>query len=98
MLTGIRMPRMNSVMDRWVQTCRHELLDRCLLWNERHLRHTLGWYENFYNQHRSHQALGQAAPLRAFPILITEPARILDLNIRRRDRLGKILHQYSHAA
>lgn len=37
-LTGIRMPRMNSVMERWVQSCRRELLDRCLLWNERHLR------------------------------------------------------------
>jgi len=29
-LSGIRMPRMNAVMERWVQTCRHELLDRTL--------------------------------------------------------------------
>ncbi|MET7336353.1 hypothetical protein [Nonomuraea sp. NPDC005650] len=27
-LTGIRMPRINSIMERWVQSCRHELLDR----------------------------------------------------------------------
>ncbi|MFI6505830.1 hypothetical protein [Nonomuraea typhae] len=66
-LTGIRMRRMNSVMERWVQTCRCELLDRCLLWNERHLRYALGEYENFYNRHRAHQALSQAAPLRAIP-------------------------------
>jgi hypothetical protein len=26
--TGIRMPRMNSIMERWIQSCRHELLDR----------------------------------------------------------------------
>ena len=26
-LSGIRVPRMNSIMERWVQTCRHELLD-----------------------------------------------------------------------
>jgi hypothetical protein len=26
-LTGVRMPRMNAVMERWVQTCRRELLD-----------------------------------------------------------------------
>ncbi|MFI6505815.1 integrase core domain-containing protein [Nonomuraea typhae] len=97
-LTGIRMPRMNAIMERWVQTCRRELLDRCLLWNERHLRHALGEYEKFYNLHRAHQALDQAAPLRAAPGPITEPARILDLNIRRRDRLGGILHEYSHAA
>jgi putative transposase len=25
--TAIRVPRMNSIMERWVQTCRHELLD-----------------------------------------------------------------------
>jgi putative transposase len=29
-LTGVRMPRMNAIMERWVQTCRHELLDRTL--------------------------------------------------------------------
>jgi hypothetical protein len=26
--TGIRVPRVNSITERWVQTCRHELLDR----------------------------------------------------------------------
>ncbi|MEV2273419.1 integrase core domain-containing protein [Nonomuraea africana] len=97
-LTGIRMPRMNSIMERWVQSCRHELLDRCLLWNERHLRHALREYELFYNRHRAHQALAQAAPLRTVPDPITDPERITDLNIRRRDRLGGVLHEYSHAA
>jgi putative transposase len=24
-LSGVRMPRMNSIMERWVQTCRREL-------------------------------------------------------------------------
>ncbi|MEU7004907.1 hypothetical protein [Nonomuraea sp. NPDC046570] len=58
----------------------------------------MGEYERFYNEHRAHQALDQAAPLRAVPVPIAEPARIIDLNIRRRDRLGGILHEYSHAA
>jgi transposase InsO family protein len=35
-LTGVRMPRMNALMERWVQTCRRELLDRTLIWNQRH--------------------------------------------------------------
>ncbi|MFF5213503.1 integrase core domain-containing protein [Streptosporangium sp. NPDC000396] len=97
-LTGIRMPRMNSIMERWVQSCRRELLDRCLVWNERHLRRALREYERFYNQHRAHQALDQAAPLRIVPDPITDPERIIDLNVRRRDRLGGVLHEYSHAA
>jgi putative transposase len=33
-LSGVRMPRMNSVMERWIQSCRHELLDRTLIWNQ----------------------------------------------------------------
>jgi transposase InsO family protein len=97
-LTGIRMPRMNSIMERWEQSCRHELLDRCLIWNERHLRHALRQYELFYNRHRAHQTLAQAAPLRIVPDPITNPERITDLNIHRRDRLGGVLHEYSHAA
>lgn len=96
-LTGIRMPRMNSIMERWVQTCRCELLDRCLLWNERHQRHALGEYEKFFNEHCAHHVLDQAAPLRAAPDPITKPARIA-LNIHRHDRLGGILYRYSHAA
>jgi putative transposase len=37
--TGVRMPRMNAFMERWVQTCRRELLDRTLIWNQAHLLH-----------------------------------------------------------
>jgi transposase InsO family protein len=97
-LTGVQMPRMNSIMERWVQSCRYELLDRCLVWNECHLQHALREYESFYNQHRAHQALNQAAPLRTVPDPITDPKRIIDLNVRRQDRLGGVLHEYLHAA
>ncbi|MFI9597899.1 hypothetical protein [Nonomuraea sp. NPDC052265] len=51
MLTDIRMPPMTSIMQRWVQSCRHELLDRCLGWNERHLRAALSEHERFRNRH-----------------------------------------------
>ena len=40
-LSGIQMPSMNSIMERWVQTCRRELLDRTLIWNQPHLLHAL---------------------------------------------------------
>jgi len=96
--SGIRVPRMNSVVERWVQTCRHELLDRTLIWSQRHLLHALHEYETHYNIHRAHQAIRQAAPLRAVPTPITDPQRITDLDIRRHDRLGGIAHEYQHAA
>jgi hypothetical protein len=48
-LTGVRMPRMNAIMERWVRTCRRELLDRTLILNQRHLLHALREYEDFYS-------------------------------------------------
>src|SRR5277367_5900772 len=44
-LSGVQMPRINSIMERWVQTCRRELLDRTLIWNQPHLLHALGEFE-----------------------------------------------------
>ena len=44
-LTGVRMPRMNAVMERWVGTCRREPLDRMLIWNQAHLLHALREFE-----------------------------------------------------
>jgi putative transposase len=38
---------MNAIMERWVRTCRRELLDRTLIWNQRHLLHALREYEAF---------------------------------------------------
>ena len=97
-LSGVQMPRMNSIMERWVQTCRHELLDRTLIWNQRHLLHSLREFEYFYNEHRPHRTLQAAAPLRPLPGPITDSEQITHLDIRRRDRLGGILHEYRHAA
>jgi transposase len=96
--TGVRMPRMNAIMERWVRSCRTELLDRTLVWNQAHLLHALREYESFYNEHRPHRSLASAAPLRPLPEPITEPDRLTHLDVHRRDRLGGILHEYQHAA
>jgi hypothetical protein len=32
------------------------------------------------------------------PVPVTDPQRITDLDIRRRDRLGGIVHEYRHVA
>jgi transposase InsO family protein len=97
-LSGIRMPRMNSITERWVQTCRRELLDRSLIWNQRHLLHALREFEQFYNGHRPHQGIANARPLYPLPAQVADPDKLARLDIRRRDRLGGILHEYEHAA
>ncbi|MFJ9682801.1 integrase core domain-containing protein [Streptomyces sp. NPDC101194] len=97
-VTGVRMPRMNAFMERWVQTCRRELLDRTSVWNQRHLLHVLREFEHFYNGHRPHQGIANARPLYPLPAPITDTARMARLDVRRHNRLGGILHEYEHAA
>ena len=62
--SAVQAPRMNSVMERWIGSCRRELLDRTLVWNQRHLMIVLREYEDFYNTHRPHRSpeAGRAAP------------------------------------
>jgi len=55
-----------------VQTCRRKLLDRTLIWNQRHLLHALREFEDFYNGHRPHQGIANAAPLRRLSEPITD--------------------------
>ncbi len=92
--SAVRASRMNAIMERWIKSCRGELLDRTLIWNLDHLLNVSHEYEQFYNEHRTHRALHAAAPLRALP----EPVDLDHNRIRRRDRLGGILHQYSAVA
>lgn len=97
-LSGIQTPRMNAIMERWVGTCKREVMDRTLIWNQAHLLHTLREFEHFNNEHRPHRTLRSAAPLRLLPNPIVERARLDHLGIRRKDRLGGVLHEYQHAA
>ena len=88
--SAIQAPQMNSIMERWIGSCRRELLDRTLIWNQRHLMTVLREYEDFYNTHQ-HRTLNQAAPLRPLPDGVTD----LDhFRVRRRDRAAGVIHEY----
>ena len=89
---------LRPIMERWVQTCRRELLDRTLIWNRSHLLHALREFEQFYNGHRRHQGIANARPLQPLPAPLAAPDQIASLDIRRRDRLAEVLHEYRHAA
>ena len=89
--SAVQAPRMNSITERWIGTCRRELLDRTLIWNQRHLMIVLREYEDFYNTHRPHRALNQAAPLRPLPEAVTD---LDQFRVRRRDRAGGVIREY----
>jgi putative transposase len=69
-----------------------------LIWNQHHLLHALREFEHFYNGHRPHQGIANARPLHPLPPQLTDPEATAYLNVRRRDRLGGILHEYELAA
>jgi putative transposase len=89
--SAIQAPRTNSIMERWIGSCRRELLDRTSIWNQRHPMTVLREYEDFYTTHRPHRALSQAAPLRPLPDGVTDLDRF---RVLRRDRARGVIHEY----
>jgi putative transposase len=92
--TPVRAPRANAIAERFIGSVRRELLDRTLIINQRQAIAVLTEYAEHYNSHRPHRTLGQAAPLRP----LSQPTTSETNTIRRRDRLGGLLHEYQQAA
>jgi len=56
-------------------------------------------YPGAHNQHRPHRALAQRPPLAEPPPSYDGPAEVIELDrVRRRDRLGGLIHEYQLAA
>ena len=90
----VRAPRANAIAERFVGTLRRELLDRVLIINRQHATTVLHTFEQHYNDHRPHRTLGQAAPLQPLP----DRTRTEINTVRRRNRLGGLLHEYQQVA
>jgi putative transposase len=88
-------PRAKAHAERRVGSVRRECLDRILIVSRRHLERLLREYVAHHNLHRPHRALEQQPPVPK-PVAI---ATAHDLGrVRRRDRLGGLLHEYELAA
>jgi putative transposase len=93
--TPIQAPNANAHAERWVRTVREECLDWLLIAGRRQLERVLRTYVDHYNRQRPHRALALDCPDPA-PKLRSFPAGTA--HIRRRDRLGGLLHEYTRAA
>jgi putative transposase len=89
--TPFRAPNANACAERWVRTVRQECLDHMLILNESHLRSVLRDFVAHDNTARPHQGLQQQCPI---------PRTVLPTGhtMRRRDRLGGIIHKYRREA
>ena len=93
--TPVRAPRANAICERWIRTVRTECLDWLLIFSRRHLERVLKIYVRHYNRQRPHRALQLRAPEQQE--FASTPLSV-DATVRRRDRLGGLLHEYYEAA
>ena len=61
--TAPRSPWQNGYAERLIGSIRRECLDHVIVFGERHLRHVLRAYQQYYNGTRTHLALAKDSPL-----------------------------------
>jgi putative transposase len=94
--TPIQVPEANGIAERFVRTARAECLDWLLILNSWHLERALTVFIDHYNGWRPHRSLDLRppnGPTSAVTWTGTEP-----MTLKRRDRLGGLLHEYECAA
>ena len=62
--TSVQAPWQNGTSERWVGSCRREMLDHIIALNERHLRRLIRDYVSYYHQDRIHDSLEKNTPNR----------------------------------
>jgi putative transposase len=60
--TSFQSPWQNGVADRWVESCRRDLLDHVIVLNERHLNRLLSENVHYCHEDRNHLGLGKETP------------------------------------
>ena len=89
--TSFESPWQNGVAERWVESCRRDLLDHVIAVNERHLKRLLSEYVHYYHEDRTHLGLRKRTP--DSRTCSVASGRIFSL-----DRLGGLHHRYDRAA
>jgi len=90
--TSIRSPWQNGLAERWVGSCRRELLDHIIPLNERHLKRLISEYVRYYHEDRTHLGLmkdtpaGRKIELKSGPKVVSFP------------RIGGLHHRYELVA
>ncbi len=89
--TSFGSPWQNGVAERWIESCRRDLLDHIIAVNEQHLKRLLSAYVRYYHEDRTHLGLNKETPEKrahstSRGLVIAFP------------RLGGLHHRYERAA
>ena len=92
--TAFRSPWQNEVAERWVGSCRRDLLDHVIILNERHLKRLMSEYVRYDLEDRTHLGLAKDTPA-GRP---TATGSAVESKIRSFPRLGGLHHRYAVTA
>jgi len=89
--TSFESPWQNGVAERWVESCRRDLLDHVIALNQEHLKRLLSDYVRYYHAGRTHLGLNKDTP--------TGRNRSAGLGrVLVQPRLGGLHHRYDRTA
>ena len=89
--TSFQSPWQNGIAERWVESCRRDLFDHVIAFNERHLKRLLSDYVRYYHEDRTHLGLRKETP--AGRVRSTDRGTVVS-----QARLGGLHHRYDRAA
>jgi putative transposase len=89
--TSFRSPWQNGIAERWVESCRRDLLDHVITLDERHLKRLLSDYVCYYHDDRTNLGLNKQNPTGRTLAVLRGP-------VVSRPRLGGLHHRYERAA
>jgi putative transposase len=90
---SFRSPWQNGVAERWVGSCRRDLLDHVIVRDGRHLKRLLSEYVRYYHQDRTHLGLNKGTPAGRAAVRRGGAEQFLC-----QPRLGGLHHRYDLAA
>jgi putative transposase len=89
--TSFQSPWQNGVAERWIESCRRDVLDHVIALNESHLKRLLSDYVHYYHEDRTHLGLSKETP--------TGRTRSVGVGrVMGQPRLGGMHHRYDRAA
>ena len=91
--TSFRSPWQNGVAERWVGSCRRDLLNHVIAFNERHLKRLLAEYVRYYHADRTHLGLQKDTPGQRKSAAHSGDGRVVSM-----PRLSGLHHRYELAA
>jgi len=89
--TSVQAPWQNGLAERWVGSCRREMLDHVIALNEQHLRRLMRDYINYHHEDRTHDSLEKDTPNRR-PV---EQKPVANATVISMPRLSGLHHRYA---